>query len=133
MAIGYGVAEAVTLARRCAMDTVPPVRVRVLWALQGGRRYTAAAVGMMTATDRKVARRALEDLRALLITACPAEDNSDFDDVSGPAYDEEGNLIVKRWMLSLSQDEDALERVALVRDVIGKLYRGPQQAGTRPI
>jgi hypothetical protein len=130
MAIGYGAVEAVALARRCAMDTVPPVRVRVLWALQDGRLLTAAAIGKMTATDRKVARRALEDLRALLITSCPAEDRSDYDDVSGVIYDEEGEPVRKLWKLSAATDEDAAERVALVRDVMGKLYARPE---TRPI
>jgi hypothetical protein len=129
MALGYGAAEAVALARRCAMDTVPPVRVRVLWALQDGELYTAAAIGKITSTDRKVVRRALEDLRALLITACPAEDRSEEDDVSGPIYervDGEGSeLVIKRWMLSASRDEDARERVDLVRDVMGKLYARP--------
>jgi hypothetical protein len=122
MSIGYGPVEAVALARRCAMDTVPPVRVRVLWALQDGRQYPAAAIGKITGTDRKVVRRALEDLRALLVTACPAEDSSELDDVSGPIYDEDGALLQKIWLMSPGKDEDTRERVALIRDVMGKLY-----------
>ncbi|MDQ2874517.1 MAG: hypothetical protein M3Y33_06805 [Actinomycetota bacterium] len=117
MAIGYSTAGAVALARRCAMDTVPPVRVRVLRVLQGdGTALPAAAIGRLAQTDRKVALRALGDLRALQITACPVEDESDADDTSGPY-----SAGPKLWMLSQSQDEDVAEKVGLVRDVVRKL------------
>jgi hypothetical protein len=131
MAIGYTVDEAVELARRCAMDTVPPVRVRMLRVLQkDGARLTAAAAGRLAETDRKVARRALEDLRALRITACPVEDRCDWDDPSGYVeYDKEGNPLPKLWMLSMSQEPDVAERVNLVRDVARKL---PTSAGGVP-
>ena len=69
------------------MDTVPPVRVRVLGALSGdGVKLTAAAAGKLTGTDRKVARRALEDLRALDVLTCPAEDATDDEDTAGAVW-----------------------------------------------
>lgn len=114
MATGYSEAEGVALARRCAMDTVPPVRVRVLWVLRDGVALTAAEIGRRAETDRKVARRALEDLRALQVTACPVEDASDADEV-GWASEQ------KLWMYSQSQDPEVAERVNLVREVVRKL------------
>lgn len=130
IAIGLAEDDAVALARRCAMDTVPPVRVRVLWALrEDGAALTHGAIGKIVGVDRKVPRRALEDLRALGITCCPVEDSDTM--IEDPASyvfrktmeDGSERIIPKLWMLSLSEslDEDAAEKVNLVRDVVRKL------------
>ncbi len=129
VAIGYTAPDAVALARRCAFDTVPPVRLRMLGALSGdGVKLTAAAAGKLTGTDRKVARRALEDLRALDVLTCPAEDATDDEDTAGAVWvtvdthPETGReikeQIPKVWMYAESQDPDRAERVSLVRHTI---------------
>jgi DNA-binding transcriptional ArsR family regulator len=111
------------------MDTVPPVRVRMLGALRDGAKITAAEIGRRTGTDRKVARRALEDLRALGITSCPAEDGSEDEDTSGTVWvedqTEEGKTFMRRvpkiWMYSSAADADSQDRVNLVRKMVRKL------------
>jgi hypothetical protein len=131
MATGYGLDGALALARRCAMDTVPPVRVRMLWVLrEDGTTLTAAAAGRIADMDRKVARRALEDLRALQITACPVEDSSDADDTMSSWTGES-----KLWMLSRSGEPDVADRVRIVRETVSKLSTragGVPNSGDKP-
>jgi hypothetical protein len=123
--IAMGVAEqdAVASARVRAMDTVPPIRVRVLRVLcQGGARAGVAAIGRACGADRKVVRRAAEDLRALGITACPAEDASDEEDTAqARVFGASGQERAKLWMMAESRNEDLAERVTIVRDVVTRL------------
>jgi hypothetical protein len=101
----------------------------MLGALRDGAKVTAAEAGRRTGTDRKVARRALEDLRALGITSCPAEDGSEDEDTAGTVweedYTEDGKKFMRRvpkiWAYSSVQDADTQDRVNLVRRMVRKL------------
>ncbi len=124
MAIGYPEGGAADMARRCAMDTVPPVRIRVLMPLRDGASLTHAAVGKITGMDRKVARRALEDLRALGITECPVEDNDLMveDTASYVFRDKDDHVIPKRWRLAMPDPyTDEAEKVNLATYAARKL------------
>jgi hypothetical protein len=127
MAIGCSAQEAVALARRCAMDTVPPVRVRMLWVLaHAAEGLTAASAGRAAEVDRKVARRALEDLRALGIITCPVEESTNDEDTTGVIWvadqTDDGKKFMKRipkvWMYAYIQDPEIQERVELVRQTV---------------
>ena len=77
MAFGHPEDSAVELARTVALGTVPPDRMKVLEVLADGGEHNATAIGREKEMHRHVARRALEDLQQLRITACKGEDESD--------------------------------------------------------
>jgi hypothetical protein len=80
LALGIAEHRAGDLAVRCALDTVPQARRNALAALAEVAPATIAVVADRAHLDRKVTRRALDDLRALRLAACPIEDASDLDD-----------------------------------------------------
>ncbi len=88
VALGIDGHEAVAVARRCALDTVPRARAAVLDALADGEALTVAEVARRTRLHRKVARFALEDLQVVGVTTCPeAEADEDDDPVNrAPRY-----------------------------------------------
>jgi hypothetical protein len=81
LALGVDEADAIQLARRAVLDTVPHARLAVLQVLSAGEALTVAQVGERAGLHRQVARMALEDLREVRLTCCPVEDNADVDDV----------------------------------------------------
>lgn len=124
VAIGYTEDGAVTFALARAMDTVPPIRVRMLRVLNPeGTALGVAAAGRSAGIDRKVARRSLEDLRALGITACPVEDASEEEDTAQVrTFGGSGQEQSKIWRMGGSGGtEELAERVRLVREVVTRL------------
>lgn len=72
--------EAVTVVCRCALDSMPPVRRRVLAALSTGETFTSAALAREVEADRKVVRLALEDLLLIGVTRYAGDDSDDGDE-----------------------------------------------------
>ena len=77
MAFGRSGDEAVLLARKTALGTVPPDRMRALEVLVGGSEHNASAIGRAKQMHRHVATRALEDLQQLQISDCSGGDSED--------------------------------------------------------
>ena len=74
MSFGHTQDSAVALARRVALGTVPPDRMKVLEVLTDGGKHNATAIGRAKEMHRLVAGRALEDLQQLRVTECENED-----------------------------------------------------------
>jgi len=72
-----------------------------------------------------VARRALEDLRALGIVTCPAEEMSNDEDTTGVIWVSDGEggkkQVPKTWMYAYNQDAEIQERVKLVQETVRRL------------
>jgi hypothetical protein len=74
MTFGHTEEGAVRLARKVALGTVPPDRMRVLEVLLDGESHNATAIGKAKEMHRHVAMRALEDLEQLGVTGCVNEE-----------------------------------------------------------
>jgi hypothetical protein len=70
IAIGLGEGDAVALARRCALDTVPAARLGAMRTLAERKQATASEVARSARCHRHVARFALEELQAIGVTDC---------------------------------------------------------------
>lgn len=82
LALGLDDVEALHLAIRAALDTVPRTRLAVLHALANGEVHTVSTLAEAAGLNRKVARFAVEDLREVELTCCPVEDKADVDDLA---------------------------------------------------
>jgi hypothetical protein len=86
LALGVSRGEALALAGKCALDTVPQARLACLKQLAGGEPMTVSEVRRRTGLNRHVARRALEDMEVLDLTACPRhEKDEESEEVGFPA------------------------------------------------
>ncbi|MDJ0341776.1 hypothetical protein [Streptomyces sp. PH10-H1] len=101
IALGEPVEHAVALARKCALDTLPQARLRVLEQLANGEQMTVSTLSATTGLHRHVARRALEDMEVLDMTQCPrTEEAADSEESGFPTSNpwnlgEEAGLITK--------------------------------------
>jgi hypothetical protein len=84
VAIGNSEPEAVNLARRCALDTVPAARRDCLAYLADGVAATVSEIARHTRHHRDVVRRALEDLQIVGLTTCPVREDADIDQDDPP-------------------------------------------------
>ncbi|MEZ5116962.1 MAG: bifunctional DNA primase/polymerase [Candidatus Nanopelagicales bacterium] len=107
LAVGVDRDHAVALAARCALDTVPTARTAVLRVLADGEPLGVREVADRAGLDKGVTGRALSDLRAVRLAACPVEDTY-LDD------DDAALVGVKRdWQLSPPLDTDVAAVIAL--------------------
>ncbi|MBI0294474.1 MarR family transcriptional regulator [Streptomyces sp. PRKS01-29] len=70
LALGVPRGQALALAGKCALDTVPQARLQILRQLAQGEPLTVSEVRRRTGLNRHVARRALEDMEVLDLTTC---------------------------------------------------------------
>lgn len=70
LALGVPRGQALALAGKCALDTVPQARLMILRHLAQGEPLTVSEVRRRTGLNRHVARRALEDMEVLDLTTC---------------------------------------------------------------
>jgi hypothetical protein len=70
LALGVPRGQALALAGKCALDTVPQARLQILRDLAQADRLTVSEVRRRTGLNRHVARRALEDMEVLALTTC---------------------------------------------------------------
>ena len=84
------------LTVRCALDSMPRTRRKVLGALAAADDgMNVSALSRATGgTDRKVLKRTAEDLRAVGLTVCPVLEQYDADDES------DAGLVARDWRLS---------------------------------
>jgi hypothetical protein len=94
LAFGHDEASAVGLARTVALGTVPPDRMKAMEVLCDGRQHSAPEIGRKQDMHRHVAKRALEDLQQLRVTACVNEDADADDPPAG------WNRMAKLWELA---------------------------------
>jgi hypothetical protein len=87
-ALGLADAAVIDLCRRCALDSTPQARRRVLVALAPGEELTAAEIGRRVRADRKVVRFALEELAAVGVVR-----------YRGDEHDDEPTRTAKPWRL----------------------------------
>jgi len=70
LALGVPRGQALALAGKCALDTVPQARLTILRRLADAEQLTVSDVRRLTGLNRHVARRALEDMEVLDLTTC---------------------------------------------------------------
>jgi hypothetical protein len=70
LALGVPRGQALALAGKCALDTVPQARLMILRHLAQGEPLTVSEVRRRTGLNRHVARRALEDMEVLDLSTC---------------------------------------------------------------
>ncbi|MEU1559482.1 helix-turn-helix domain-containing protein [Streptomyces mirabilis] len=86
LALGVPRGQALALAGKCALDTVPQARLACLRQLASGDAMTVSEVRRRTGLNRHVARRALEDMEVLDLTTCPRhEKDEDSEEVGFPS------------------------------------------------
>jgi hypothetical protein len=110
------------IALRCAIDSIPLTRRRVLDALSGGETLNTSAIARRTGADRKVARFALEELELLGVV------ESKRDDVAAALADDHPDARETRarnWKLT---GEDG----KLVADVLGEARRNVEYLSPSP-
>jgi 5S rRNA maturation endonuclease (ribonuclease M5) len=95
LALGASTERAVTIARRCALDSIPQTRRRCLELLATGLEMSVSELAREIGCDRKVARFALEELAAAGVMNWP--DNYDADE-DGTARDE-NRWAPRNWKL----------------------------------
>ena len=83
LALGVPRGQALALAGKCALDTVPQARLACLRQLAGGEAMTVSEVRRRTGLNRHVARRALEDMEVLELTTCPRHEKDEDTEESG--------------------------------------------------
>lgn len=83
LALGVSRGQALALAGKCALDTVPQARLACLRQLAGGEPLTVSEVRRRTGLNRHVARRALEDMEVLELTTCPRHEKDEDTEESG--------------------------------------------------
>jgi hypothetical protein len=83
LALGLDEAEALALCRRCALDSMPEVRYRILAQLGPGEVVTGREMARLIGVHPNVALRALEDLEAIGLVE--AERHHGEDDDGSPA------------------------------------------------
>jgi hypothetical protein len=83
LALGVSRGQALALAGKCALDTVPQARLACLRQLAGGEPMTVSEVRRRTGLNRHVARRALEDMEVLDLTTCPRHEKDEDTEEAG--------------------------------------------------
>jgi hypothetical protein len=91
LALGSNARDALRLARRCALDSIPQTRRKALDLLVTELEMTVSEIAREIGCDRKVARFALEELAAAGVLSWP--ENYDEDDP------EQSRWLVKTWKL----------------------------------
>ncbi|MGW4876574.1 hypothetical protein ACWEPI_08460 [Streptomyces sp. NPDC004262] len=112
LALGVPRRQALALAGKCALDTVPQARLACLRQLAGGEPMTVSEVRRRTGLNRHVARRALEDMEVLELTTCPRhEKDEDTEDTgfpsSNPWHLGEERALVMRVLAAQTATEQA--------------------------
>lgn len=83
LALGVPRGQALALAGKCALDTVPQARLACLRKLADGEPMTVSEVRRRTGLNRHVARRALEDMEVLELTTCPRHEKDEDTEEAG--------------------------------------------------
>jgi len=124
IALSEAVEDAVALARKCALDTVPQARLKVLEQLANGEAMTVSTLSATTGIHRHVVRRALEDMEVLGMTRCQrTEEDANSEESGFPTTNpwslgEEGDLIMNVLMAKWMDDNrNAKETAPLARSV----------------
>ena len=79
LTLGADLGHALSLARRCALDSIPQTRRKALELLVTGLELTVSEVAREIGCDRKVARFALEELAAAGVLSWPESYDNDDD------------------------------------------------------
>ncbi|MEU5345704.1 hypothetical protein AB0H18_33555 [Streptomyces sp. NPDC020766] len=116
--IGKGRADALAIAVRCAHDSMPPLRMKILADVLDNPRSRTTDVGKRTAIPRKTADRALQELHLLGLLKVDEEQ-----------YGAEGI----RWIYSISDDidQEALRKLARNGDPTPKGSTGEPENAAR--
>lgn len=96
LALDAGLERAMAIARRCALDSLPQTRRRVLELFMGTGELTVSEVARELGCDRRVARFALEELAAAGVLDWPESYTTE---TSGDS-DEENRWVPRTWRLS---------------------------------
>lgn len=96
LALGATIPQALDLARRCALDSIPQTRRRALELFATGLDLTVSEVARELGCDRRVARFALEELAAAGVLGWPESYTTEDDD-------EESRWAPRTWRLNLSR------------------------------
>jgi hypothetical protein len=112
LALGVPRRQALALAGKCALDTVPQARLACLRQLAGGVPMTVSEVRRRTGLNRHVARRALEDMEVLDLTTCPRHEKDEDTEESGfpssnPWHLGEERALVTRVLAAQTATEQA--------------------------
>ncbi|MGW3936470.1 hypothetical protein [Streptomyces phaeochromogenes] len=112
LALGVLRRQALALAGKCALDTVPQARLACLRQLASGEPMTVSEVRRRTGLNRHVARRALEDMEVLDLTTCPRHEKDEDTEESGfpssnPWHLGEERALVKRVLAAQTATEQA--------------------------
>lgn len=101
LALGVPRGQALALAGKCALDTVPQARLTILRRLADADQLTVSEVRRLTGLNRHVARRALEDMEVLELTTClRSQQDEDTEETGFPSTNPwklgtEGDLVVR--------------------------------------
>jgi 5S rRNA maturation endonuclease (ribonuclease M5) len=97
LALGATISEALDLARRCALDSLPQTRRRALELFATGLELTASEIARELGCDRRVARFALEELAAAGVLEWPESYMAEEDG------SEESRWAARGWRLEASR------------------------------
>lgn len=114
LALGIGEDQALDLARRAALDSMPQARRGILDALAAGEPLYTSAVAERAHLDRKVARHALEDLAC--IDLCTYDGQHDEDEPTR-----------KLWRLAGQDAQLVVDVLAEVGRKVGTTHTTPTE------
>ncbi len=127
VALGDHERDAVDLARRCALDTVPAARRDCLRYLADGVEATVSQIARRTRHHRDVIRRALEDMQIVGLTTCPIREEADVDQDDPP-----NRTAPAPWRLHGDDGELAAAVLNEHRRAQKRASNLPQEVGTPP-
>lgn len=135
LALGVPRDEALALAGKCALDTVPQARLTILRLLANGEPLTVSEVRRRTGLNRHVARRALEDMEVLELTTCPRHEKEEETEESGfPSSNPwqlgaEGALVVRVLDAQMATEQATDSEASPLARSVGYQTPTPQKTG----
>lgn len=133
LAIGVPRRQALVLAGRAALDTVPQARLACLYQLANGEPLTVSEIRRRTGLHRHVARRALEEMEVVELTHCLLGDeeeqseDSAFPSAKPWALGDESDLVMRVLKAQVrAERENESEGQPMARDV-GSKTPSPQK------
>ncbi len=124
VAIGMSREEAMTLAIRCARDSIPPLRLEILLDIAMNPDADVTGVRKRITKPWTTVKRELEGLQMLGLLLCEEEDVEPED---------EGGKAKTKWLYSLAPDFDRKTLLAMARiDPATEAFLSPPAAAPKP-
>ena len=124
VAIGMSREEAMTLAIRCARDSIPPLRLEILLDIAMNPDLEVTGVRKRITKPWTTTKRELEALQMLGLLLCEEETVEDED---------EGGKAKTKWLYSLAPDFDRKTLLAMARiDPATEAFLSPPAAAPKP-